>query len=201
MVYKNESLGKGEFMSLPVILLTALGLSLDAFAVAVCLGLSPVPGLVSRALITGLYFGLFQALMPLAGFFLGGRFAGVISRFDHWIAFIVLGIIGVKNIKEGLTPRPTPPSPPASLTPRVMLPLAAATSLDALAVGVSLALLDIAIVKAALLIGGVTFLMGAAGILLGRSIGARLGRWAEAAGGVILVGIGLRILLEHLKAG
>lgn len=173
----------------------ALGLSMDACAVSVCKGLSVDRLSVRHMLITGLYFGGFQALMPLIGYFLGSSFEEFITSFDHWIAFILLALIGVNMIRES---RGAAEELNASFGVKAMLPLAVATSIDALAVGVTFAFLSVDIVPAVCLIGGITFILSVAGLNLGRVFGARSRSVAELAGGVILILIGLKILLEHL---
>jgi putative Mn2+ efflux pump MntP len=203
ILYNDPKTYKGKLLSLLVLFLTALGLSMDAFTVAVCLGLgADGKRLVSTAFKAGAYFGVFQALMPLAGFFLGAQFADKIARFDHWIAFVLLAFIGAKMIKESFNVKEEKEEVAASRIestgPRRMITLAVATSIDALAVGVSLALLQINIIRAALFIGSVTFVVSLSGVLLGRSIGLRLRQGAELAGGGILVLIGLKILIEGM---
>jgi len=182
------------------LLLIALGLSMDAFAVAVCKGLSMQKITLQKAGIVGLYFGFFQFAMPLAGFFLAGLFADKIKAFDHWIAFALLAIIGGKMLFEGLSKKEDENAAAAreSLRPGAMLPMAVATSIDAMAVGVSFAFLDVAIFPAAGSIGVVTFLCSAAGVKLGHIAGEKLQNKATFCGGLILVLIGLKILLEHL---
>ena len=177
------------------LLIVAVGLSMDAFAVSVCKGLS-VPTLRPvHSLACGAYFGAFQALMPLLGWLLGVQFQTVISAVDHWLAFLLLGAIGVNMVRES---REEGECVDASFGPRAMLPLAVATSIDALAVGVTFAFLGVDILPAVLFIGCTTFLMSAAGVGVGAACGARLGSRAELAGGIILILMGLKILLEHL---
>ena len=177
-------------------LLLAVGLSMDAFAVSVCKGLSVQRSRWSDSVITGLYFGGFQALMPLIGYFLARHLSSLITDFDHWIAFVLLAIIGGKMIVESRkeSERLNP-----SFGPAAMLPLAVATSIDALAVGVSLAFLGTNITPVVALIGGITFLLSAIGVKIGRAFGAKYKSNAELAGGVILILMGLKILLEHFR--
>ena len=182
-------------MSFFEVLMIGVGLSMDACAVSVCKGLSVDRLSVRHMLITGLYFGGFQALMPLIGYFLGSSFEGFITSFDHWIAFILLALIGANMIRES---RGAAEELNASFGVKAMLPLAVATSIDALAVGVTFAFLSVDIVPAVCLIGGITFILSVAGLNLGRVFGARSRSVAELAGGVILILIGLKILLEHL---
>ena len=184
-------------MSIIELLLIAVGLSMDAFAVSVCTGLSMKQVRVRDAAIVGLYFGGFQAAMPLIGYFLGISFADLITAYDHWIAFGLLAIIGGKMLWEGLHPNEEEKGP-ASLGPRRMVPLAVATSIDALAVGVTFAFLQVSIAPAVTFIGVTTLLISAAGVAIGKAFGAKLQSKAELFGGAILVLIGLKILLEHL---
>ena len=195
-------------MSLIELFLLAVGLSMDAFAISVCKGLSMQKLRVKHALIIGLYFGGFQALMPWIGYVLGIRFQGAIKAYDHWIAFILLGIIGFNMVKESLDKEAE--SCDASIDVKTMLMLAIATSIDALAAGISLVagvslplFVDghfnfSSIWVAISLIGLTTFLFSALGVKLGNRFGARHGKKAELTGGVILILLGLKILLEHL---
>ncbi|MDR1320541.1 MAG: manganese efflux pump MntP family protein [Gracilibacteraceae bacterium] len=185
-------------MSLPVLFLTAAALSMDAFAVAVCKGLSMDRADWKKSGIVGAYFGLFQALMPLTGFLLGTRFAARIKAVDHWAVFLLLGIIGGKMIKESREYYINPPGNGEAVNAGVMLPLAVATSIDALAAGLTFSLLHVHIVPAALLIGAVTFTVSALGVRIGGWFGGRFHTKAELAGGIVLIAIGLKILLEHL---
>lgn len=183
-------------MSLFELFLMAVGLAMDAFAVSVCKGLS-VGRVRPRHMIScGVYFGAFQALMPLIGYLLGVRFQGLIESLDHWIAFVLLGVIGMNMMREARGPGND--APDASFGPRAMLPLAVATSIDALAVGVTLAFLRVNIAPAVCLIGAVTFCLSAAGAGLGGRLGLRWKSRAELAGGLILTLMGTKILLEHL---
>ena len=184
-------------MSLTELFLLAIGLSMDAFAVSVCKGLSMQKLHPKHALIIGLYFGWFQALMPWTGYLLGIRFQGAIKAYDHWVAFILLGIIGFNMIKESLDQETE--SCDASVDAKTMLVLAVATSIDALAVGITFALLpDVNVPLAVCLIGITTFLCSAAGLRVGHLFGLRYKAKAELAGGILLILIGLKILLEHL---
>jgi putative Mn2+ efflux pump MntP len=182
-------------MSIWELFIIAVGLSMDAFAVSVCKGLS-VPALrPSHSLICGAYFGGFQALMPLLGWLLGVRFQGMITSVDHWIAFALLTVIGAKMIQES---RQEGETVDGSFAVRAMLPLAVATSIDALAVGVTFAFLQVDILWAVVLIGATTFVLSAVGVRIGAVFGARFQSKAELLGGVILILMGLKILLEHL---
>ncbi len=183
-------------MSLLELFLIAVGLSMDAFAVSICKGLSMQHMNLKHALIIGAWFGGFQALMPAAGYFLGARFQSAITAYDHWIAFILLGIIGFNMIKESLNSEEE--SCDASIAAKDMLVLAIATSIDALAVGVTFAFLQVHILSAVLFIGCTTFLLSAAGVKVGTVFGCKYKSRAEFFGGLILVLIGLKILIEHL---
>ena len=182
-------------MSLFEILVIAIGVSMDAFAVAICKGLSVSVLRPSHALKTGLWFGGFQALMPLIGYFAGVYFADVVSSVDHWIAFILLGFIGANMIKESLSHEEEYHDPDFSF--KTMLTMAVATSIDALAVGVSLAFLRVRIWMAVLVIGLMTALFSIAGVKIGNVFGSRYKSLAEMVGGAILVLMGIKILIEH----
>ena len=177
------------------LLVIAVGVSMDAFAVSVCKGLS-VRTLRSRYVFSvAMWFGGFQALMPLIGYFLGVSFADYVTEFDHWISFVLLGIIGGKMIKESLGDDSVEVNPDFSF--KTMLAMAVATSIDALAVGVSFAFLKVNIWTAVLLIGVITGILSAVGIYLGNMFGSRYKSKAEFVGGLILIGMGVKILLEH----
>ena len=178
--------------------LIAAGLSMDAFAVAICSGLSSREAVFKRAVIVGLYFGVFQAAMPLIGYLIGSQFADAISAFDHWIAFVLLLFIGGKMIFESFKKEDGKPAD-ASLKLSRMLPLALATSIDALAVGVSFAFLSVDIVPAISFIGVITLLLSMAGVKIGSLFGTKFKSKAELAGGVILILMGVKILLEHME--
>lgn len=178
------------------IFLIGVALSMDAFAVSICKGLSVQKVQLEHMLIAGLYFGAFQALMPLIGFLLGFKLEDFIRSIDHWIAFVLLAIIGGNMIKEALSNDEEEHD--ASFAFKAMLPLAVATSIDALAVGISFAFLGVDIVPAALLIGITTFVLSAVGVYVGNAFGAKYKSKAELVGGVVLILIGLKILLEHL---
>ena len=186
-------------MSIIELFILALGLSMDAFAVSICKGLS-VPKLQAKhCLICGVYFGGFQALMPLLGWLLGIRFQSLITNIDHWIAFVLLAVIGANMIKESFSKEEE--CPDASFGFKTMLTLAVATSIDALAVGVTFAFLDVTIVPAVLLIGATTFVCSAVGVKIGNVFGNRFQSKSEFCGGVVLIAIGLKILIEHLFFG
>lgn len=184
-----------EKMSIVEIFVLAVGLSMDAFAVSICKGLSLGKISGKHMCIAGLWFGGFQALMPLIGYFLGSLFADKITKFDHWIAFVLLAFIGGNMVREALGDEE---SVDGSMTVKSMLLLAVATSIDALAVGVTFAFLDVAIVPAVSLIGAVTFVFSAAGVRIGSIFGKRYHARAELCGGIVLILIGLKILLEGI---
>lgn len=182
-------------MNLFELFILAVALSMDAFAVSICKGLSMKKMRWKNALLAGLYFGGFQAAMPLIGYFLGVQFKDLIESVDHWIAFVLLAFIGISMIKESREPSEEMND---SFAFKTMLILAVATSIDALAVGVSFAFLSVDIIPAVLLIGIITFTFSFAGIKIGNVFGSKYKSTAELAGGVILVLIGFKILLEHL---
>lgn len=179
-----------------VILSIAFGLAMDAFAVAVTSGLTLAPLRLESALKIALFFGGFQALMPLLGWLAGLGLEELISGFDHWVAFGLLGFIGCRMIYDALRAGPRRAVDPLNLL--TLLGLSIATSIDALVVGLSFALLQIPILTPAIVIGSVTFLLAFLGVLLGHRLGRLFEREAEVLGGLILIGIGLKILLEHL---
>ena len=184
-------------MSFLDIFLIGVALSMDAFAVSVCKGLSVKKAGVKHVLTVGVYFGGFQALMPMLGFLLGYKFESFITNIDHWIAFVLLAIIGGNMIREALG-KDEDDKENDDFSFRAMLPLAVATSIDALAVGISFAFLGVDIVQAALLIGATTFVLSGVGILVGNIFGSKYKSKAELAGGIVLILIGAKILLEHL---
>ena len=180
------------------LILTAVALSMDAFAVAVCKGLSTCRVKMKHLLITGLWFGGFQALMPLVGYFLGMSFASFVSSIDHWIAFVLLGIIGVNMVREAKGDECECEGANADFSVRQMLLLAIATSIDALAVGVSLAFLGVDIWTTVAVIGVVTMLLSMMGLRIGNIFGCRFKSHAEVIGGCVLILMGSKILVEHL---
>lgn len=182
-------------MSIFELFVLAVGLSMDAFAVSVCKGLSLGKITKKHMCIAGAWFGGFQALMPLIGYFAGRFFADYITKFDHWIAFILLVLIGAGMIKEAFEKEEEMDS---SMSAKTMFVLAVATSIDALAVGVTFAFLKVAIVPAVSFIGVITFVCSAAGIKIGSIFGSKYKAKAEIAGGVILILIGLKILIEGI---
>ena len=181
------------------LLVLAIGLSMDAFAVSVCKGLSMKKAAFRESAICGAWFGGFQALMPLIGFYLGTLFADAIEAFDHWVAFVLLAVIGINMLKEAFSPEECCIDSDADLSVKTMFVMAVATSIDALAVGISLAMAgNVNIVLAVILIGVTTFSLSAAGVKIGNIFGSRYEKGAQIAGGVILIVLGIKILLEHL---
>ena len=189
-------------MGIGELFLLAVGLSMDAFAVSVCKGLAMKRATLKAEATCGLWFGGFQALMPTIGFFLGALFADAIEAFDHWVAFALLAIIGINMLKEALEKKDESgdnPEKDADLSVKTMFLMAVATSIDALAVGISLALVgSVNIWLAAAFIGICTCLLSALGVKIGNVFGSRYEKKAELAGGVILILLGVKILLEHL---
>ena len=183
-------------MSLWELFVIAVGLSMDAFAVSVCKGLSVQKVSLRHAGCAGLWFGGFQALMPLLGWLLGIRFQAAIERFDHWIAFVLLAFLGINMLREARSCEEE--CVDCSFAWRAMLPMALATSIDALAVGVTFAFLQVDILPAVAFIGVTTFLLSALGVRLGAVFGERYQKVAQIFGGVILILMGVKILLEHL---
>ena len=183
-------------MSLMELFLIAVGLSMDAFAVSVCKGLSLGKIKVKHMAIAGAWFGGFQALMPTLGYFFGSLFTTLITSYSHWIAFGLLALIGGSMIKESL--EKDEEEVDASMTAKAMLILAIATSIDALAVGVSFAFMQVDIFWAVLFIGCVTFALSAIGVKVGSIFGTKYKSKAELAGGIVLIAIGVKILLEGL---
>lgn len=183
-------------MTLLEIILIAIGLAMDALAVSICKGLSMRSFNLKNGLIIGFYFGFFQALMPLVGYLLGTTFSELVVSIDHWIAFILLSIIGLKMINDSLKSEENDKND--KLDMKTMIVLAIATSIDALAIGITLAFFEISIVKAISIIGFITFTISFIGVIIGNKFGDKFQGKAEIIGGGILVLIGLKILLEHL---
>ena len=183
-------------MSLIELFIIAVGLSMEAFAVSICKGLSMSRMSWKNAVIVGLYFGGFQAAMPFFGYVLGSQFRDSITAVDHWIAFILLSVIGFNMIRESLNKEEE--SCDASLDPKNMTLLAIATSIDALAVGVTFAFLQVRIVPAVSFIGITTFALSIVGVKVGNVFGCKYKSKAEFAGGLILILMGFNILIEHL---
>ena len=187
-------------MGFAELLLLAVGLSMDAFAVSICKGLAMKRTTLKAELTCGVWFGGFQALMPLIGFFLGTLFAGAIEAVDHWVACLLLVIIGINMLKEAFGQDEECEScGSADLSVKTMFVMAVATSIDALAVGISLAMAgDVNILQAVVLIGICTCVLSMAGVKIGSIFGSRFEKKAQLAGGIILILLGVKILLEHL---
>ena len=184
------------FMDLLTLLTLAVGLAMDAFAVSICKGLAMREKVLKKGVIVGLWFGGFQALMPTIGFFLGTQFKDQITSIDHWIAFVLLGLIGINMVKEALSNDEEQADD--SIAVKEMFMLAFATSIDALAVGITFAFLNVHIVSAASMIGVCTFLISFVGVKIGNIFGTKYKSKAELAGGIILILLGFKILFEHL---
>ena len=179
------------------LLFISVGLSADAFAVAVCKGLPIKKVNAKNAGIVGLYFGGFQAIMPLIGYYLGVQFHGTIAAFDHWIAFILLGLLGINMIRESMSDKDDNVNEDKCLDFNNMCALSIATSIDALAVGITFAFLQVNILPAVSFIGLVTFVLSVVGVKIGNVFGTKYKSRAEFAGGLILIAIGIKILMEH----
>lgn len=186
----------GEKMNLFSVFLVGLGLSMDAFAAAICKGLAIKKNFLEKSLVIALFFGVFQGLMPYIGYLLGSIFAEKLQAIDHWIAFILLGIIGINMIREARDK--TCPIEEDRLDIKNLFVLAIATSIDALAVGVSFAFLEIKISLAVLVIGFTTFAISFVGVQIGKFFGIALKDKAQITGGIILILLGVKILVEHL---
>lgn len=178
------------------LLLLSVGLAMDAFAVSVCKGISMKKMSWKKAIIIGLYFGIFQALMPTIGYFLGSAFESFITSIDHWIAFILLGFIGANMIKEAFSKEKESTNDDVSF--KEMIVLAIATSIDALAVGITFAFFNVNLILAVSLIGIITFALSVIGTKVGNRFGDKYEKKAQLAGGIILILLGFKILLEHL---
>lgn len=188
-------------MSFGAILLLAVGVAMDATAVSAARGLAARRVHARQVFLVALLFGGFQALMPLLGWLIGSRLGPNVERFDHWIAFALLGAIGGKMVFEAFTSAgQQPPSEGELFRLEVLLVLALATSIDALAVGVTLPMLDAPLVLSLVTIGVTTALLSGAGLLIGRRFGASLGKRLDIAGGLVLIGLGTKILVQHLLA-
>ena len=187
-------------MGILELLLIGVGLSMDAFAVAICQGLCMKKLNWRHAAVIALFFGGFQALMPLIGWFLGSQFAGYIQNIDHWVAFVLLVLIGGNMVREALSPEEEEVAcaVESKLDYKQLFLMAVATSIDALAVGITFAFLEVNILPAVSFIALVTFLFSAVGVKIGSLFGTRFKAKAEALGGIILILLGVKILLEHL---
>lgn len=178
------------------VVLIAIGVAMDAFAVSICKGLSMKKMSWKKALIVGLYFGVFQGLMPVIGYFLGTTFESLVTKIDHWIAFALLSFIGLNMLKEAFSKDSENCND--SVDFKTMIVLAIATSIDALAIGISFAVLKTNILLAALAIGIITFAVCVIGVKIGNKFGDKYERKAETVGGLILIFMGIKILVEHL---
>lgn len=194
-------------MNILSIVIVSFGLAMDAFAVSICSGINIKNSKLKKSLIMALYFGVFQGLMPLIGWFLGSKFSIYIESIDHWIAFILLAIIGGKMLKEGLSHNKDDDTDDNdenisddSFSHKNLLVLAIATSIDALAMGISFAVLNVNIFLAITLIGVITFITSFIGVMIGKKFGEHFSNKAEIFGGIVLIFIGLKILLGHLFA-
>lgn len=185
-------------MDLISVIVIGIGLSMDAFAAALVKGLCSKDHRLALAAKVGLYFGFFQGFMVWLGFVLGSSFSTLIDAYDHWIAFILLAIIGGKMLYEGLQPKDLSCEVDPGTSFKAMITISIATSIDALAVGISLAFLNTEIVSTALIIGAVTFTLSFLGVRIGKRWASVLDNSAEILGGLVLIGIGLKILLDHL---
>lgn len=183
-------------MGLIEIILSGIALAMDAFAVSICKGLTLKKMEISKALICGIYFGVFQALMPLIGYFIGKSFITFIESFDHWIAFAILAIIGINMIRESFSKEEVDPD----FSAKAMLILALATSIDALTMGLSFSMVDLRvnIFVAVTIIGVITFVLSGLGVFIGNIFGSRFNKVAQIIGGVCLVLIGVKVLLDGL---
>ena len=193
MLFLHRKINEMTFVEL---FLIAIGLSMDAFSVSICKGLTTKKFSWRMALVCGLWFGFFQALMPVIGYFLGAQFQELIEAYDHWIAFGLLVLIGANMIREAVWGKEEQQD--GSLGFKTMFLLAIATSIDALAVGVSFACIQVKIWSSVLIIGITTFLFSVLGVKIGNVFGSKYEKSASIVGGIILILIGLKILLEHL---
>ena len=183
-------------MELFEIILIGIGLAMDAFAVSICKGLSMQKINLKNSIIIALYFGLFQAIMPALGFFLGSAFSTFVVQVDHWIAFILLAIIGGNMIKESKDDELEKKNDKVDF--KTMSILALATSIDAFAIGVTFAFFEVNLIISITIIGLITFILSFLGVIIGNRFGDKFQNKAELVGGIILIIIGLKILLEHL---
>ncbi len=183
-------------MGICAILLLGIGLAMDAFAVSICKGLAMKKMNWKNAIIIALYFGMFQAVMPIIGYFLGTTFESLVTTFDHWIAFILLLLIGGSMIKESFDNEDEKKNDKIDF--KTMTALALATSIDALAIGITFAFLDVNVTLAVSIIGIITFIISVCGVKIGNKFGDKYQNKAELMGGIILVLLGIKILLEHL---
>ena len=198
LIHIPEMKKGGTSVSLTAVFFVGVGLAMDACAVSFAKGISLKKNVKKYAFLLALAFGLFQGLMPLLGWWVGTHFEALITSVDHWIAFFLLGFIGLNMIRESKEAGAECEACVDSISGKEVLLLAIATSIDALAVGISFAFLQVSILPAVCLIAATTFVISFAAVFLGNRIGGKLGKYAEIAGGVILILIGLKILIEHL---
>lgn len=183
-------------MSFVSMLFTSVGLGMDAFAVSICKGLSIKNYNINKSVIVGLYFGLFQGIMPLIGYVLGSSFTNIISSFDHYIIFVLLFGIGFNMMREGLSKESINLNDLVNF--KEMFPLAIATSIDALAVGITCAFLRVNIIQMIMVISIITFIMTFIGVRIGNVVGIKYEKKAQIIGGIILISLSIKILIEHL---
>ena len=195
MLFLRHNSSEMTFIEL---LLIAIGLSMDAFSVSICKGLTTKRFSWRMALICGLWFGLFQAVMPTIGYYLGAQFQEMIEAYDHWIAFGLLFLIGANMIREAIWGKKEEGERNGALDVKTMFLLAIATSIDALAVGVSFACIQVKLWSSVIIIGLTTFVFSVLGVKIGNVFGSKYEKSAGIVGGIILILIGLKILLEHL---
>lgn len=193
----NVNIEAGEILKLIDIILLGVSLAMDATAVSICKGLSMKKLDKKKTITIALYFGTFQAIMPIIGYLLGISFKEVVESIDHWIAFFLLTVIGINMIRESLSKESE--SLNDLIDFKTMTPLAIATSIDALAIGITFAFLRVNIIGAVTIIGIITIFLSMIGVFIGNEFGNKYGKIAETLGGIVLIGIGLKILLEHLK--
>lgn len=193
----NVNIEAGESLKLIDIILLGVSLAMDATAVSICKGLSMKKLDKEKTITIALYFGTFQAIMPIIGYLLGISFKEVVESIDHWIALFLLAVIGINMIRESLSKESE--SLNDLIDFKTMTPLAIATSIDALAVGITFAFLRVNIIEAVTIIGIITIFLSMIGVFIGNEFGNKYGKIAETVGGIVLIGIGLKILLEHLN--
>ena len=193
----NVNIEAGEILKLIDIILLGVSLAMDATAVSICKGLSMKKLDKKKTITIALYFGTFQAIMPIIGYLLGISFKEVVESIDHWIAFFLLAVIGINMIRESLSKESE--SLNDLIDFKTMTPLAIATSIDALAIGITFAFLRVNIIGAVTIIGIITIFLSMIGVFIGNEFGNKYGKIAEILGGIVLIGIGLKILLENLK--
>ena len=180
------------------IIILGIALSMDAFAVAICKGIALKKTTAKDSIAVGGYFGLFQAIMPMLGYLIGKSFQEIIARYDHWIAFALLTIIGINMVREAIGEN-NEDNDESKLNHKEMIILAIATSIDAFVVGITFAFLNVNVIKASVTIGITTFIMSTIGVKMGKICGKKYGKNAEIIGGIILIALAIKIVLEHLN--